>query len=227
MSLLLHKRFALIISCVSATVLLAPVNARAGVIYGTNWIVNGDAEAGSGAAKNNAVVPVPGWTVTGGNFTVVQYRDNSDPNPGIPRLTDPGPANRGLNFFAGGPMGGDPFSTFISQGDQILDVSSAASLIDTGAVAFALSGYLGGYLDQRDNAIFTAIFKSGGDILGTSILGPVLEADRTDLTELLARTINGFIPAGTRTIDFRLTINGIDGAQSDGYADNLSFVAMN
>ncbi len=112
-------------------------------------------------------------------------------------------------------------------GNQVLDVSNAASIIDTGKVPFTLSGYLGGYLDQRDNAILDAIFLPGN---GSTSIGPVLLADRMNqsglpYTGLLFRSTTGFIPAGTRQIDFRLTLNGIDGAQNDGYADNLSFVA--
>jgi hypothetical protein len=226
MSLLANKQFTLALrGLFYALVFLTGANAQAALIFNANVIVNGDAEAGAGALKNNMVVSVPGWTTTAGNFTVVQYRDNTDPNPGIPRLTDPGPANRGLNFFAGGLIGGDPLKTFISSGDQILDISNAAALIDTGTVSFALGGYLGGYLDQRDNALFSAFFQNAGGTVSSSTIGPVLEADRNNLTGLLSRSASGFIPAGTRLIDFRLTLNGIDGAQNDGYADNLSFVA--
>jgi hypothetical protein len=221
-----YKQFALAPLGLCALVLLAPAEGRAALIFNGNVIVNGGAEAGTGALKNDMVVSVPGWIPTG-NFTVVQYRDDTDPLPGIPRFSDPGPAIRGLNFFAGGPMGGSPFETFVSSGEQLLDVSNAASLIDTGMVPFTLSGYLGGYLDQRDNALFTAFFMNGGTTLSSSMIGPVLQADRNSMTGLLARSANGFIPAGTRQIDFRLVINGIDGGQSDGYADNLSFVAGN
>lgn len=225
MPLIPNKQLTLALPVLCALALIAPIGAQAGLLFNTNVIANGDAEAGPGALLNNAIVSVPSWTTITGNLTVVQYRDNSDPNPGIPRFTDPGPVNRGLNFFAGGPMGGDPSQTFFSIGDQLLDISDAASLIDTGTVAFALEGYLGGYLDQRDNASLMAIFKNGANNLGSSTIGPVSDVDRNQMTGLFARSANGFIPTGTRQIDFRLIIRGIDGAQSDGYADNLSFIA--
>lgn len=217
-----NKLFCPALFSIGALLLLTPSIGRAALIFNTNVIVNGDAEAGSGALKNNAVVPAPGWTTTG-NFTVVQYRDDTDPNPGIPRLSDPGPADRGANFFAGGPITGEAF-IFVSSGEQLLDISNAASLIDTGMISFTLSGYLGGFLDQRDNALFTASFMSGPNTLGSSTIGPVLLADRASATGLFAESTNGFIPAGTRLIDFKLVMNGIDGAQNDGYADNLSFI---
>jgi hypothetical protein len=209
-----------------ALLIFAPIDAHAALLFNTNVIMNGNAEAGPGSPTNNMVVPVPFWTTTAGNFTVVNY--SSDPSliPGVPRFTDPGPPDRGLNFFAGG-TNGNPEGTFISSADQILDVTNAAALIDAGMVPFTLSGYLGGYFDQRDNATFTAFFNNGAMMLGSSTIGPVTLADRMGVTGLFFRTTSGadLIPAGTRQIDFRIVINGIDGNQSDGYLDNLSFIA--
>ncbi len=200
-------------------------DARAALVFNTNVIVNGDAEAGPGAPLNNTTgMIVPNWTTTAGNFSVVQYSSDPSMIPGLPRFNDPGPPNRGLNFFAGG-ADGNPAGTFISSGDQILDISNAASLIDTGMIPFTLSGYLGGYFDQRDNATFTSFFDAGAMVLGSSVIGPVTLADRMGATGLFPRSATGFIPAGTRQIDFKISINGIDGNQSDGYLDNLSFVA--
>ena len=152
---------------------------------------------------------------------------------GVPQLTDPGPPDRGVNMFSGGPIPNPSLPDTIAQGDQILHVSNQAALIDTGMVAFTLSGWLGGYFDQRDNALFSAIFEDGGgNMISTSTIGPVTLADRTNSsgvpqTELLFRSTFGDIPAGTREIDFRITMNGIDGGQNDGYADSLSFIATN
>ncbi len=212
-----------IASC--AFFVLACADANAALVFNTNVVVNGDAEAGPGAPLNNTTgMVVPNWTTTAGNFSVVQYSSDPSMIPGVPRFTDPGPSTRGVNFFAGG-QDGHPAGTFISSGDQILDISNAASLIDTGMIPFTLSGYLGGYFDQRDNATFTAFFDNGATMLGSSIIGPVTLADRMGVTGLFLRSANGLIPAGTRQIDFQIFINGIDGNQSDGYLDNLSFIA--
>src|SRR5271166_4449209 len=88
--------------CAAVLALWAALHVGAGAalavpLFGTNLIVNGNAEAGTGSASGNDIESVPGWS-TVGNFTVVQYGA-----AGFPSSTSPGPANRGSNFFAGGP----------------------------------------------------------------------------------------------------------------------------
>ncbi len=78
-----------------AGVLLAVVSGSA-FAQTSNLIVNGDAESGVGG-NGGEVASVPDWT-TSGNFTVVSY----DAGGGFPTPSDPGPPDRGANFFAGG-----------------------------------------------------------------------------------------------------------------------------
>ncbi len=182
--------------------------------FSTNLIVNSDAEAGTGSATGNDIETVPGWT-TSGNFTVVQY----DIGGGFPASTDPSPANRGSNFFAGGPANGGSFAT------QSINVATGATTIDLGNVTYNLSGYLGGFDGQRDNATLTATFLDGSNAtLGTASIGPVSEADRNGLTGLLLRGNSGLLPTGVRTINLTLNMVRVDGSYNDGYADNLSLV---
>src|SRR5205814_10241554 len=61
-----------------------------------NLLVNGDAEAAAGSATGGSV-PIPGWTSVHG-ATAVQYGA-----PDFPDSGSPGPLERGVNFFAGGP----------------------------------------------------------------------------------------------------------------------------
>jgi hypothetical protein len=183
------------------------------ITLGQNAIVNGDAEAGVGSS-DGSVVPVPGWTVSG-QFTAVQYGAPG----GFPLATDPGPTNRGNNFFAGGP------SAALSTGTQLVDVSNISSQINAGLVAFALSGYLGGFDGQNDNAILATQFLNGATVLGTSAIGPVTDQQRAGNTELLFETASGVIPVSTTSIEFSLALTRVDGSYDDGYADNLSFVA--
>ncbi len=191
--------------------LIAPVPAAADsvTIVGRNLIANGDAESGAGS-PDGSVVPVPGWT-TIGNFTVAQYGGN-----GLPSFTDPGPSDRGANFFAGGPNNAS------SSGSQLINVASAAHQIDVGAVTFALSGFLGGFADQGDNAVLSITFKNGDQVLGSAQIGPVTAADRGNATGLLARSTSGAVPVGTREI---LVVLQMTRAPvffyNDGYADNL------
>jgi hypothetical protein len=181
--------------------------------FGSNLITNGDAEVGSGS-PGGFVVSVPNWT-TSGNFTVVEYTAGG----GFPTTTDPGPGDRGTNFFAGGP------SNSSSSASQSIDVTDGASAIDTGDVLFAVSGYLGGFASQHDNAILTAYFLNTSNLnLGTAFIGPVTNSDRGDLTGLLFRTTSGTIPIGTRTIKLDLNMTRLEGSYNDGYADNLSLV---
>ncbi len=80
-----------------ASIVGAPGLGASDGVFGRNLIVNGDAEAGPGSFDGLTVEPVPGW-ITNGNFTVAQYSGE-----GLPSQTDPGPPDRGNNFFAGGP----------------------------------------------------------------------------------------------------------------------------
>jgi hypothetical protein len=168
-----------------------------------------------GASNDTSILAVPGWT-TAGNFTTVQYATGL----GFPTASDPGPATRGSNFFAGGPNNGS------SSASQSVDASNIAAQIDTGTLSFVLSGYLGGFINQGDNATFVANFLSAtSNTLGTATIGPVSVADRSSATGLLLRTTAGTIPVGTRSITFNLQMTRLAGDYNDGYADNLSFVA--
>lgn len=183
-------------------------------LFGVNLIVNGDAEAALGADSDNIAASVPAWTRTS-NFTTLTY----DGAGGNIRSTDPGPANRGSNFFAGGP------NSALSSATQNIDVSSAAASVDGGAVTYQFSAYLGGWSFQYDNAVITADFKNAnGTTISTAALGPVTRDDRGSQTGLFPRSTSGTLPAGTRTVTITMTMYRIDGAYNDGYADNLSLV---
>ena len=177
-----------------------------------NLIVNGNAEAAVGSVDGSPV-PTPGWA-SAGEATAAQYGVDGWPAP-----TDPGPADRGLNLLSGGPTEDTSSLT------QTAEVSQYASSIDTGHVTYALSGWLGGYQDQEDNATLTVTFQNAsGVILGTGSIGPVTAADRKDATGLLQRSSNGTVPSGTRTVLVVLSMLRTDGTANDGYADDLSLV---
>lgn len=189
----------------------ASVSATAAPL-GTNLIVNGNAEAGAGS-PSGATVPVPGWTTTS-NFTAVTWTAGG----GFPVGTDPGPADRGLNFFAGGP------GTAFSSASQIIDLSGNSAAIAAGTLQFDLSAWLGGFASQGDNAVLTATFlDAGGATLSFAALGPVTVADRASQSGLLLRDTQGFVPVGTATVEIQLDMTRLAGSYNDGYADNLSF----
>ncbi|HEX8913739.1 MAG TPA: FG-GAP-like repeat-containing protein, partial [Humisphaera sp.] len=184
-------------------------------LFTRNLIVNGDAESGAGVASYGGVArPLPGWT-TVNNFTAVQYA------AAVPQVytsaNDPGPTNRGANFFSGGP------SDATSSASQVIDISVGAALVDAGSVTYDLSGYLGGWQSERDAATVTARFKrADGVVLATATLGPVTPADRSNLTGLLARNATGTVPSGARSVEVNVTTTRVDGTSCDGYVDNLS-----
>ncbi|HYC79204.1 MAG TPA: hypothetical protein VEI02_16415 [Planctomycetota bacterium] len=196
-----------------AAVVVAVVATRAPAQLLANLLTNPGAEAGAPSPTGFTVVPVPGWTTTS-NATVVPWTIGG----GFPVTTDPGPPNRGAAFFAGGP------NTASSTFSQSHDVSAFAPLIDAGAAAFVLSGWLGGFATQDDQAVFTATFKSsGGGTLGTASIGPVTQAERGNATALLYRSLAGTLPAGTRSATFTLHCVRMAGSYDDGYADELGF----
>jgi len=181
---------------------------------GGNLIVNGDAEAGAGAASNSEVVAPPGWTVTG-QFTAVQYGASG----GFPDKSSPGPADRGANFFAGGNA---PLST----ASQTVSLADERAEVAAGKASFHLDGWLGGYGNQGDSAQVTVVFKSAtGRSLGApATLGPVTPAERQNQTGLFHRQTSGPIPAGAAAALVTVTLTRLEGAYNDGSVDDLSLV---
>jgi hypothetical protein len=171
--------------------------------YDTNLIVNGGAEQGT-----------TGWTAFDGYslFQSVDYGSNWV----LP--TQPGPADRGGKLFVGGS------GVQIAAGYQLLDLSANTSAIATGQVSYDLSGWLGGWTNQGDNAVLYVSFLDGtSNVLGTASLGPVTPADRGNTTGLFYRDASGYIPVGTTQVRFDLSMERLVSGDNDGYADNLSF----
>ncbi|MHC4383709.1 MAG: FAD:protein FMN transferase [Planctomycetota bacterium] len=197
-----------------------PVGLAGSTAFGANLIFNGDAEYGGGydeAARNAGIA---GWTDTGA-MTVIRYGAPE----GFPAIDAPGPARRGSHFFCGGKAN-------VSAVHQVIDVADIATEIDAGLVVYALTGWFGGYSDQRDLASLTARFldERGGELAAVTI-GHVTVEDRgaafggegDQLTGLLPKAVGGRVPPATRRISLRLVAEAGTG-DNDGYADNLSLV---
>jgi hypothetical protein len=182
----------------AAALFSAACSGNAAVIYGQNLVVNGDAEAG-----------MVGWTGYAGYSTVqsVGYGNNWV----LP--TQPGPLERGASMFAGQGQ--------YAVGYQTLDFSAPV----THAMSYHLSGWLGGWADQGDNALFYVQFlDAANNEIGSSALGPVSAGDRDNQTGLFYRESGGFMPAGTSKLSFWLSMERLVSSDNDGYADNLAFV---
>jgi hypothetical protein len=100
--------------------------------------------------------------------------------------------------------------------------------VDTSGVACVLSGYLGGYHNQYDQAMLTACFRDeSNNTLGSVVIGPITPDDRPYLQTGLhscQRTAN--LPIGTRALEVVLEMIYFTGPYNDGYADNLSLVLV-
>ncbi|MBI5206186.1 MAG: carboxypeptidase regulatory-like domain-containing protein [Candidatus Firestonebacteria bacterium] len=200
-------------SPINNTLFITPASITPPSLLNKNLIVNGDAEAGSGSTDGYAIVNIPNWTVNG-NLNVVKY------NVGVfPGSNSPGPESRGANFFAGGP------DNPTSNASQLIDVSSEKNNIDSSIATFKLSGFLGGWESQGDNAVVTAYFKNESNVnIGTFAIGPVTNTDRNNITGLLYKETSGGVPVGTRKIEIQIQTVRQDGTYNDGYIDNLSLV---
>ncbi len=180
-----------------------PTSIPANLLLTQNLIVNGNAEVGPGAPNENTIEPIPGWT-RHGSIDVIQYGTSGS----YISTTDPGPSNRGENYFYGGGDNianyGDNTTTSLT---QTINVSLASVLISQGHIQFTLSGWLGGYSDQGDYAQLTMQFVSStGQKLSTASIGPVLAADRHQQSGLVLRSATGLVPAATAAIQVTLTM---------------------
>ncbi len=187
---------------------LVGVNPAGAVTFGTNLIIDADAEASVGLRDTASAVS--GWTGVG-TLTSIPYG-----TVGFPSITSPGPINRGNNFFSGGTGGTNPF--------QFIDVSAIAGAIDTGTVRYDLSGFFGGKTDSDDDAGIRMVFSNQrGAETGLTRIGFYTKEDRANITGLLEASSSAVVPIGTRRISVELRMTGV-GLYNDAYADNLSLV---
>jgi hypothetical protein len=182
----------------TALLALASLGAQAATVYGSNLIVNGDAEGDMAAWQS-----FDGYAL----FQAVDYGSNWV----LP--TQPGPADRGAHLFTG--VGAR------SAGYQLLDLDAPLAQ----PVPFQLNGWLGGWTTQEDNALFYVSFLDSNDAeIGHAALGPMMPADRGNTTGLFELTVSDWLPVGTARLLFALSMERLGGGDNDGYADNLSFV---
>ncbi|MCH7342583.1 PEP-CTERM sorting domain-containing protein [Pelomonas sp. CA6] len=172
--------------------------AQAAAVYGQNLIVNGGAEAGTA-----------GWS----GFDSYDLFQTDVYGPNWVRPSEPGPADRGQRLFIG--VGAR------SVGYQTLNLDSLAGH----SASFTLSGWLGGWQAQGDNALLYASFLDAwGSEVGSAAIGPVTPGDRGNQTGLFYRETTGYLPQEAVSVQFWLSMERQGGGDNDGYADNLSFI---
>ncbi|MCE4553536.1 PEP-CTERM sorting domain-containing protein [Roseateles cellulosilyticus] len=174
------------------------LGAHAQAALNTNLIVNGDAEG-----------DVAGWT----GFDGYSMFQSVDYGPNWVQPTQPGPVDRGSKMFTG--------LTAQAAGFQTIALGSLAGQ----PLHYELSGYLGGWAEQGDNALlYVSFLDADGNEIDHASIGPVTPADRGNQTGLFLRTASGALPSQTSQLMFSLSMSRLGGGDNDGYADNLSFV---
>ncbi len=178
-----------------------------------NLVANGDAESSSASPTCSGLTIIPGWT-SDGNVSVCSYAAGS----GFPTLTSPGPPSRGNNFFSGGFA---PTSVLT----QVINVSTQASQVDTGAQPFVLSAFMGGAGGENDNVTISVTFLNAmGSAIGSATLPAVMAGDRGGVTGLISRDVSGLVPAGTRSVSILAEFRRISGVTNDAFLDNVSLI---
>ena len=176
---------------------------------GVNLIFNGDGELERGMTPGFDA-SVPGWvdngTMTTWVYDVLDYLQK----------TDPGPADRGSNYFGGGT--GD------STMHQEIDLTGISEEIGWGNLTYSLTAYIGGYSNQNDcMEVLVEFFDSSGNLLLSGGIGPVYAADRNYTTGIHFHDEIGQVPADSAWA--RVTLNAyLEYGYNDAYADNASLI---
>lgn len=179
-----------------------------------NLIPFGDAEGLEDADGSTAIVP-PGWTVEGYLIAAPWGAPG-----GWPTFTEPGPPDRGRNFFSGGP------DNALTTATIHLDLPARPARIDSGHVDGELSGWFGGFQGQNDMASLTATFLDPQDVgLQTIRVGGITADQRQGRTGLLRDSAVFPIPVGARRVQVVLEMRrSANNGFNDGYADSLRLV---
>jgi len=184
-------------------------------LFNKNIIKNGDAEEGLAVPINgNETRQLPEhWTDVEGQMWISKYGEGAGRE-----LAEADVRREGENYFWGGKNSNSTI-------EQMADVSPIQQEVDAGKVSYELSGLLGGYRSQSDRAKLVADFlDAGNDVIQSTQIGFVTNMDRNNVTRMMRKVSTGTVPINTRTIRFRLITVIEEGANNDGYADELSMV---
>jgi uncharacterized protein (TIGR03437 family) len=180
--------------------------------FGTNLLVNGDAETDP---RTDMGYPVPGWNADT-YLAVWKYGDYQ-----MPAKTDPGPSDRGTYFFT------CPSNHNQCRAYQNVDFSTASKLVDAGKVVYTLSGWFGGDTNYPDNADATVTFYDASNAaMGSATrIGPVTNANRGGKRGLWQQSTSATVPANARSAQINLYFHKLGPVTDnlDAYADDVLF----
>ena len=152
-------------------------------VLGPNLVSNPGAEEGPGVPLPATARYIPGWSTNGAS--VAPYGGTGWIGP-----SDPGPSDRGVNVFNGGEM------------YQDIDVSAAATMIDSGKVTYQVSAWFGALNGgQTPTLTYTFFDWSGKPLAAIASLGPVTHNG----TSLVIAAHSDALPAGARRIRIDVT----------------------
>ena len=198
--------------------------------FNINVVRNGDAETGPCSVSGE--LPGPSIWKYNGNVTQLSY---SDPVTISQRVTSPGPryrkpiifhaynvlffSDRGNCYFCGG-------YGIVSSMWQTVNLSHYIDLyyIDNQIAKYNLSAWIGGLTNQDDNGALSLRFLDQfNQIIGSVVaLGPILAADRRNITKLVPCQTQGVIPLGTYFFKIEVIFNLVNGGFNNGNIDNIA-----
>lgn len=203
------KSRAALLACVAwALVAAAPAEAQGWMLP----LANPSAEASAASPDGMSAVEIPGWTVTGA-LTVVAYGTPGE----FPVAGDVTDVVASGQLFVGGPAPGlaTASQTVPIPADWWLRLNDTA--YPCGLEVIAL---LGGWQVDADSArIVVTILDGQSAELSSFTVGPVTAADRGGLTTLKQCLEIRTIPAGSRSVNMRLEMYGVDGPYNNAFAD--------
>lgn len=132
------------------------------------------------------------------------------------------PGTVGTRVFWGGTNPGGGIAGVSTKATQAIELRAIAA----GGQPFRLSGLLGGYATQDDNAVVSATFlDAAGKTLSYAAIGPVKAGDRGSVSSLVRQSWYGTVPAGAAKAVVSVTMTAVNtGNDNNGEADDLSLV---
>jgi uncharacterized protein (TIGR03437 family) len=184
----------------SLSLVLQTLGTSPAAVLGPNLVNNPGGESGPGAPSSALALYIPGWSTMVG-ASVAPYGGTGWIGP-----SDPGPSDRGVNVF----WGSGNANVY-----QDLDVSAAATSIDSGKVTYQVSAWLGAVNSGTTPTLTYSFFDwTGKQLAATAQLGPATHSG----TSLALTSHSDILPAGTRRVHIALTF-----PQFTALADNIAF----
>ena len=180
-----------------------PVPRSTPTVFDKNLVKNGDAESGNGSRWSNSE-----------ELKTILYGDFG----GGPGKESPGPADRGERYFYARTTTSQPTAVF----SQNIDISAAASTIDTGMVSYRFGGWFGiANGSSSSGKLKIAFFDTAGKELKNDATAEIKEKNRPPDETMIEKGGGDTVPVGTRKVSIVLEFKIFE--RQDEERDNLAF----